>query len=48
MRETWRWQLAELLVSLHWWPPGIDFDVDDLATVAKVLANRNKRGGRQQ
>jgi len=30
-------------VSIGWWPPNIEFDVDDMATVAKVMEDRNKR-----
>lgn len=48
MRETYRYRLAEVLVSLSWWPPEIEFDVDDLVTVAKVLGDRSKhQGGRR-
>jgi hypothetical protein len=32
-----RRQLAELLVGLSWWPPDVEFDFADLATVYAVL-----------
>jgi len=30
------------LVAVHWWPPDVPFDTDDLATVAKVLKEQSK------
>jgi hypothetical protein len=32
-----------LLVTVGWWPHEIDFDHDDLATVVKIINDRNKR-----
>jgi len=32
-----------MLVALSWWPPNVEFDLDDLATVAKVLKEQAER-----
>jgi len=42
-RGTQRRRLAELLVATGWWPPAIDFDTNDLATVVKVLNESRKQ-----
>jgi len=32
-----------MLVMFGWWPPQVEFDVEDHATVADILKDRSKR-----
>lgn len=32
-----------MLVAFGWWPPQVEFDIDDHATVADVLEKRKQK-----
>lgn len=38
-----RWQMAQVLVATGYWSPDVEFDIDDLQMVVKILNESRKQ-----